>query len=369
MTHRRYLLIVLLFFHTVHTFMDRTCISAASKSMMADLGLTEQMMGYVLAIFPVSYALFQIPSGWFADTYGPKKALLAVVSFWSTFTALTGAAWNFVSLFVIRFLFGAGEAGAFPGAARALYSWVPAKERGLANGIFHSGGRVGAALAFILMPPLIRAVGWRWTFVANGILGGIWITVWFLWFRDQPRHHPGVSPAERDYIETGIHDDVTVGEEVPFGAIITSPNMLLAMFQYIASNMTLFVSVSWLFPYVVSRWGVEAERYTPIPLLVGACAHWISGGLVTTLHQKGYHVWSRRIPAMLGFALGAIGLLSCTQMVATSALAFILCFSLALFGVRNDDRAELDLLYRRRRAPIGHGLGIHEHAGQLRLSR
>src|SRR5579871_3584214 len=98
MTHRRYVLLLILFFHTVHTFMDRTCISAASKNMMDDLRLGEQMWGYVLAVFPISYALFQIPSGWFADTFGPKKALLAVVSFWSTFTALTGAAWNFVSL-------------------------------------------------------------------------------------------------------------------------------------------------------------------------------------------------------------------------------------------------------------------------------
>ncbi len=84
------------------------------------------MMGYIFAIFAVSYALFQVPAGWFADTYGPKKALLIVVGFWSSFTALTGAAWNTVSMLVIRFFFGAGEAGAFPGATRAVFNWVPA---------------------------------------------------------------------------------------------------------------------------------------------------------------------------------------------------------------------------------------------------
>ena len=131
---------------------------------------------------------------------------------------------------------------------------------------------MGAALAFLLMPPLIRAVGWRWTFVINGLLGGIWTTVWFLWFCDQPRQHPRVSLAECEYIEGGRQGSAIAAQEVPFAASITSSNMLLAMFQYIASNMTLFISVSWLFPYVASRWGAEAEYYTPIPLLIGAVA-------------------------------------------------------------------------------------------------
>jgi ACS family glucarate transporter-like MFS transporter len=334
MTHRRYLLLLLLFFHTVHTFMDRTCISAASKDIMFDLRLSEQTMGYILAVFPISYALFQIPSGWLADVFGPKKALLVVVSFWSTFTALTGAAWNFVSLLVVRFFFGAGEAGAFPGAARALYNWLPARERGLANGIFQSGGRVGAALSFFIMPPLIHVMGWRWTFVINGAAGGIWAAVWFFWFRDHPRDHPAVGAAEREYIQQGIEEeDASGGEQASYGDTVLSANMLLAMFQYVASNMTLFISVSWLFPYVVSRWGTGAVKYTPIPLLVGACAHWLSGGMVTALHRRGFHAASARIPAMLGFALGAIGLLLCTQVATASAPAFIVCFSIALFGV------------------------------------
>ena len=74
-THKRYILILLLFFHTVHTYMDRICISAASGDIKSDLGLNDQMMGYIFGIFAFEYALFQIPSGWIADHYGPKKAL------------------------------------------------------------------------------------------------------------------------------------------------------------------------------------------------------------------------------------------------------------------------------------------------------
>ena len=83
--------------------MDRICISAASDSIKSDLGLSDQMMGYIFGIFAVGYAFFQIPAGLLADRYGPKKALSAVVIAWSSFTALTGAAWNAISMLVLRF--------------------------------------------------------------------------------------------------------------------------------------------------------------------------------------------------------------------------------------------------------------------------
>ncbi|MBC8469424.1 MAG: MFS transporter, partial [Planctomycetes bacterium] len=168
MTHTRQMLVGLLFLHAMNTFMDRICISAASDLIMSDLDISSQMMGYIFAIFAVSYALFQVPAGWFADAYGPKKALLIVVGFWSSFTALTGAAWNTVSMLVIRFFFGAGEAGAFPRATRAVFNWGPPKKRGLAQGIFYSGGRGGAAFSPFLMPLLIPPGGGRWAFFFNG---------------------------------------------------------------------------------------------------------------------------------------------------------------------------------------------------------
>src|SRR6266567_6960539 len=152
MTRQRYLVVMMLFLLTIITFVDRISISTASDFIMADLHISKQSMGYIFGIFAVSYALFRIPSGWLADTYGPKRFLLFVVTFWSLFTALTGAAWNAGSMLITRFLFGAGEAGAFPGASRAIFNWFNAKERGLANGMFHSGGRVGAAATLFLMP-------------------------------------------------------------------------------------------------------------------------------------------------------------------------------------------------------------------------
>lgn len=246
---------------------------------------------------------------------------------------LTGAAFNAFSLVLIRFFFGVGEAGAFPGATRALYNWVPAKERGIAQGLFHSGARVGAAFSLFLMPFLIALVGWRLTFVINGVIGVLWVMIWLIWFRNDPKDHPRVNAAELSYIREGLTEESISSAKVPFALIVTSGNMLLAMFQYIASNITFFISFTWLQPYLIRQWGPQAAVYAPIPLIFGMFAHWISGALVTFLHSKGYHVNSRRIPAASGFVIGALGLMLTTQMGESGPLEFVFCFSIAVFGV------------------------------------
>jgi len=332
-SRQRYVLIFLLFLHTVNTYMDRVCISAAGNSIQDDLDISDQMMGTVFGIFAVGYALFQIPAGWFADRFGPRRALAWVVILWSTFTALTGAAWNGISMLVIRFLFGAGEAGAFPGATRAFYGWLPANERGFAQGIFHSGARVGAAVSLFLMPLLISWIGWRWTFVANGVAGVIWGVAWLWWFRDDPAEHRFVNGAELQYIRQGMEAESGPSSEISFIQIVTSANMLLAMFQYVASNVTFFISFTWLLPYLAKRWGEGAVMLAPIPLIFGMLAQWTAAAVITWLYAKGFPVASRRVPAMAGFLVGALGLVLCTVVPAGSALAFVLCFGVAVFGV------------------------------------
>lgn len=298
-------------------------------------GLDDQMMGYAFGIFAIGYALFQIPAGWFSDQAGPRRALTIVVIVWSVFTALTGAVFTAISLLVVRFLFGVGEAGAYPGATRALYTWLPAKERGLGQGIFHSGARVGAAASLVLMPLVIDAIGWRWTFVLNAIIGLGWGAVWWFWYRDTPAAHKSVGPEELELIRTGIEeDDAPDNTGIPYIQIVTSANVLLAMFQYAASNITFFISMTWLRPYIIDTWGEQYGWYSSIPLLCGAAALWCSGYLVTSLHRAGRPVVSRRLPAMVGYTMGAVGLLLCTQTVeSTSAGPFIVCFSIAIFGV------------------------------------
>ncbi|MEM1093551.1 MAG: MFS transporter [Bacteroidota bacterium] len=330
-TRQRFVLIGLLFVHSVNTIMDRVAISAARDPIMQDLGINDQMMGYIFGIFALGYALFQIPSGWFADRFGPRKALTWVVSIWSTFTMLTGAAWNAASMLVLRFLFGAGEAGAFPGATRAFYRWLPVRERGMAHGINFSGTRLGGAIALFLIPGMIALVGWRWTFVINGFLGIVWAAAWLLWFRDEPRDNAKINAAEVEYIEEGQAEDFGGEDKGTFGQIFTSSNMLLAMYQYFAGNVTFFVTYTWLLPYLTDTWGQTAAIYAPLPLLMGAAGNLASGSLVTGLYKRGYAVASRRVPAIIGFLLGTVGLVLATQLDGLGP--FIIVFSIAIFGV------------------------------------
>ena len=157
---RRFLFVAGTFILSLFLYIDRACISAAKEEVAFDLGLNNNQMGWVLSAFALGYALFQVPGGLFADRYGPRKVLSIIIGLWSLFTALTGVVKSYFSMLVVRFFFGASEAGAFPGMSRAVYSWIPLKERGIVQGINFSGSRIGAAFAMPLVAWMIREVGW-----------------------------------------------------------------------------------------------------------------------------------------------------------------------------------------------------------------
>src|SRR6185436_459541 len=136
---------------SIITYLDRVAISSAALVIRGDLHLTVVQMGWVFSAFTFAYAAFEIPSGWLGDVIGPRKVLARIVLWWSAFTMATGLAWNFVSLVVARFLFGAGEAGAYSNMSRSFARWFPPSGRGFAHGIVCMGSRVGGAFA----PPLV----------------------------------------------------------------------------------------------------------------------------------------------------------------------------------------------------------------------
>jgi ACS family glucarate transporter-like MFS transporter len=335
---KRYFLIVNTFILTLILYIDRVCISAAKSPIAESQQLSDKQMGWVLSIFALGYALFQTPSGYIADKFGPRKVLALIVTFWSLFTSLTGAAWNYTSLLFVRFLFGAGEAGAFPGISRAVYSWIPLKERGLVNGINFSGSRLGAAFALPLVAWLITALGWRMSFVMLGIVGFVWAIWWYYWFRDMPEDHNSISDKEKDYIVTHRQkddaSDSSVNEpQLTAGKLFGSKNMWLAMLQYFASNFTFFFCLTWLLPHLKSEYELElinAGFYASIPLIFGALGNWFSGWLVDKIYRSGKWTLSRRIPAIMGFVLAAIGLVGSMYMDTIYGAVFFL--SIAIFG-------------------------------------
>ena len=332
---KRYFMVIGTFLLALLLYVDRICISVAKDPISESLDLSDKQMGWILAAFSLGYAFFQTPSGILADRFGPRKVLAAIVTIWSGFTALTGAAWNFISLLTVRFLFGAGEAGAFPGMSRAIYSWIPLSERGLVTGINFSGSRLGAAFALPVVAWLINDYGWRFTFIVLGIVGVVWAITWYLLFRDTPEEHQSISDEEKEFILSTRQDReaAKTKEKIHFGTLLKSKNMWLAMGQYFCSNFTFFFALTWLFPHIKSEYQletIEAGFYTAVPLIFGAFGNWYSGWLIDRIFKNGKWDKSRIFPAALGFILAAIGLLGSIYM--DSAIGAILFLSIAIFG-------------------------------------
>ena len=128
------------------TYLDRACIATLSPDIRRDLGLSKDQMSWIFSAFAIAYAAFEIPTAWWADRMGTRRVLTRIVAWWSVFTMATAAAWNFSSLLVIRFLFGAGEAGAWPNMARTFSRWIPRSERGTIQGIFFAAAHVTGGL-------------------------------------------------------------------------------------------------------------------------------------------------------------------------------------------------------------------------------
>lgn len=319
---------------TVLLYIDRACISAAKEEISSDLNFDLTDFGWVMAIFTLGYALFQTPSGKWADKKGPRGVITSIVAIWSVLTAMTGAAWNFTSMMVIRFLFGAGEAGAFPSLAKVVYNWFPVKERGIIQGINFSGSRIGAAFALPLVAIIISSVGWRMSFFIFGMVGVLFALLWYWLFRNRPEESGAISEQEKRYIlETREQSSSKGKENLSFRKIISTRNMWLAMLQYMASNFTFYFTLTWMYPYLKDRFalgGVEAGLYSMVPLFAGAVGNWVSGFWVDSLYKRHNVKISRRLPAIFGFILAAFGMLMMAR-IDTPQVAIIF-LAIAIFG-------------------------------------
>ena len=289
-------LIPFLFLLYVVSYLDRVCISAAARDISNELHLTTTQLGVALSAFALAYALFEIPSGWLADVIGPRKVLTRIVLWWSAFTMLTGAATGYVSLVVIRFLFGAGEAGALPSASNCIARWFPRSERGKANGVLLFGTRVGGMVSVPLVLQIIRIWGWRASFVIVGSVGLIWAGAWYAWYRDSPASHPSVSASELAWIrgQDGLDRqdglDSQVGQDghadTPWRALVASGNLWAICGMYFTYGYGLYFYFTWLPTYLISVLGFSELRgglLAGLPFLCAGAANLAGGWLTDSL--------------------------------------------------------------------------------------
>jgi MFS family permease len=324
----RFTLLRFAFALSVITYLDRVCIATAATSIREDLHLTAVQMGWIFSAFTLAYAIFEIPSGWLGDITGPRKVLTRIVLWWSAFTVATGVAWNYASMLTFRFLFGAGEAGAFPNASRSFSQWFPTKERGRAHGIFFMGTRLGGALAPPLAVALIAAIGWRRSFWVFGSLGVVWGMLWWRWFRDDPAKHPFVNAEELRIIQEGRSVEVQ-HDNIKWKALL-SANLLFICLTYFAFGYGLYFYITWLQTYLREARGfsvAQASLLASVVLFCGAVAS-IVGGFWTDSWVKRFGLRIGRCGVASGALVGS-GLILALAAFTNNSLAAALLIAAA----------------------------------------
>jgi ACS family glucarate transporter-like MFS transporter len=285
-------------------YTDRVCIAVAGPSIRKEFGFSPGQMGLVFSIFSLAYAAGQAPWGMLADRYGSRGIVTAAIVCWSGFTALTGAAWNFVSMLAIRFGFGGIEAALSPATAVAFQRWTPLRERSTSFGAYLSGGRFGAALTPPLAAFLMIRFGWRMMFAIFGSLGIGAAAAWFFWYRDDPAQHGWVGAEEREVLRTGMGTETAPVERPRWGELLRSSQLRCLAGTAFAGTFLWQFYITWFPTYLIDQRHLplrEASFYAGLPFLFGFAATWI-GGIASDFLTRRYDARRGRL------WIGSVGL-------------------------------------------------------------
>jgi len=285
-THVRWFLVFWLFVLSAVSFLDRANISIAGGAIVDAYHLTDVQLGKVFSAMLAGYALFQTVGGHLADRYGPRRVLTIGVVWWGIFTALTAlvpahianALWLFVA---VRFFLGAGEAVIYPAANKFVASWIPVRERGIANGWIFAGVGAGAGLAPPLITYLMVHYGWRSSFWVCAVIGLLAGAVWFIAARDTPGEHPRVSASELAAIQSGLAISIANNQSspeaadknkilVPWRRVVRSREVWAVTISYFCYGYVAWIFFSWFYRYLAKVRGLDLKAsafYSMLPPL------------------------------------------------------------------------------------------------------
>jgi sugar phosphate permease len=335
----RWYILVLISLMYLITYLDRVNISTAAPVISKEFDFDKVTMGIIFSAFVWAYAIFQVPGGWLSDRFGARSVLTTIVTYWSIMTAATAAATGAVSFVIIRFLFGIGEAGAFPGATRAMQLWYPRQERGFVQGITHSASRLGAAIAPPIVVLIMTTLGWQAVFYICGAIGIVWSLLWYLAYRNFPEEHGLVNPAELEHIR-GVDEKGNVNRaktekkaDVPWRTLLRSPNMWAIMCAYFTYVYCLWIFLSWLPTYLVDFRHftlLKVGIFASLPLWAGVVGDTV-GGLTRDwlLKKSGNTRLARRAVAIVGM-LGYVVFIVPAGLTEDAYIA-VYCLTAAMF--------------------------------------
>lgn len=302
------------------TYLDRVNISIAARLITKEYQLSDVQMGKIFSAFIFAYGLFQVPGGWLADKFGPRKVLTVSALFWSLATAATARVGNFggflpvvISLGLVRFCVGMGEAAAWPSFNRTIAAWMAIKERGFATSVPLAGGGVGAAITPPFIAWLMLTYGWRWAFLISALLGVAGSAIWYFRSRDTPEQHPGVNQAELAIIHAGWDSPLTINSRrIPWRSLLREKNMWLLFLSAMTCGYMVYIYMTWFFTYLVEQrhlTQMTSSYYTIGPFIAMAVLTPIGGIASDRIAKKIALRWGRRLISMGGMVAAGVSLL------------------------------------------------------------
>jgi ACS family glucarate transporter-like MFS transporter len=332
-SHVRWFLVCWLFILSAVSYLDRVNISVAGRSIAADYGLSNEKLGYVFSAMLFGYAFFQTVGGRLADRFGPRRVLTAGVVWWGIFTGLTamvpptirGALFLFIA---IRFLLGAGEAVVYPSSNQFVARWIPAHERGVANGWIFAGVGAGAGLSPPLITYFMLHYGWRSSFWACAIIGLIAGAVWYLMARDAPAEHPRVSASELQTIRSGLPSESGDDSDLlPWRVVFRSREVRAITISYFCFGYTAWIFFSWFFIYLAQVRGLNLKAsafYAMLPPVAMSVCSFLGGAISDGLTKWHGPRLGRCGLATFGIALAGVFIAFGSQVASARVASLVL---------------------------------------------
>jgi ACS family glucarate transporter-like MFS transporter len=272
------------------TYLDRLNLGIAGKFIQDEFSIPLKTMGWILSAFLLGYALSQLPGGYLSDRYGPRRVLIAAISWWSILTATTalaprlpfvrwfGVAWSFA---IVRFLIGIGEAPSSPAYTTVVANWMGSRRRGLGSSFNLLGIGLGGALTPMLITYIMQRRGWRAAFYSCGLMGIGVALAWYFLATDRPEQNPRVNREEIELIAHGRpqHSEIS-GSSVPWGRIFTNRSIIALVLGYFCQGFPIYFFHTWLFIYLVRVRGFSLTQgglYGATPYLAIALASPLGG--------------------------------------------------------------------------------------------
>lgn len=272
LTRVRWQILLLVTFATGLTYLDRVNLSIAGHSIQSEMHFSTVTMGWIFSAFLLGYALMQVPGGWAADRFGPRRVLTFAVLWWSVFTALTGftpdsplAPWLGVvtAFMLVRFLVGVGEAACSPTNNKLVANWMGSHARGIGTSFSIVGIGLGGALTPPLISWLMERWGWRSSFYITGLIGIAFAAYWYFYVRDLPEQHPRVNAAELRMIDFQRLEQAKSPQPrqpTPWRLLLRSRSVWGLLLGYFCQGYPIYFYYTWLFIYLVRVRGLTVRQ-------------------------------------------------------------------------------------------------------------